>query len=194
MTNVSVTVWGYGGEIVVDKITKEQFEYWNGRDDLENYCLNPEDCEDLTEEVKFIEDAWHEQDEEGHYWGCNTGCNITIKVNGAIYYDGDLDDFSEMMLEKNEDVQIYVDDHEYVDEDTLDDGYYFMVLSEEKGTFFDGSIDIDGEFDPMKLQLLFATVLGGEFLHDVLYDGDSIDNNHGGDTNGKSFRAEVFEV
>lgn len=193
MNKVNVTVWGYGGEIVVDKITEEQFDYWNENDDLQHYCLSPDEY-DVPEEANFVEESWWEKDSEGHYWGCTTGCQITIDVNGEQFFDGYLTDFSDMVMEKNEEAMVYVDDHVLIDEDTLGDGYYFMVLSEEKGTFFNGSIEIDEEFDPAKLEFLFATVLGGEFLHDVSYDGESIDNSNGGDTNGKSFRAEVFEV
>jgi hypothetical protein len=60
-----------------------------------------------------------------------------------------------------------------------------LVSSNEKGTFFEGEIELRAPFDIEKLELYYDEVDGEEIVNGVYYDGEEIDNN-GGSTDGKS--------
>jgi hypothetical protein len=61
----------------------------------------------------------------------------------------------------------------------------FIGSSNEKGTFFEGEIELRAPFDIEKLELYYDEVDGEELVNCVYYDGEEIDNN-GGSTDGKS--------
>jgi hypothetical protein len=61
----------------------------------------------------------------------------------------------------------------------------FFGVSNEKGTFFEGEIELKQPFDISKLELGYDEIDGNDIINSVRYDGEQIDN-WGGDTNGKS--------
>jgi hypothetical protein len=61
----------------------------------------------------------------------------------------------------------------------------FLGSSNEKGTFFEGEIELKEPFDITKLCLGYDEVDGEELINTVTYDDEDIDNN-GGNTDGKS--------
>ena len=61
----------------------------------------------------------------------------------------------------------------------------FIGSSNEKGTFFEGEIELRAPFDIERLELYYDEVDGEEIINSVMYDGEEIDNN-GGSTDGKS--------
>ena len=72
-----------------------------------------------------------------------------------------------------------------------------VCCSQEKGNFFSGEIEIDGDFDPAKLRIVMHEDVGledcylyGNLIGEITYDGEEIDN-WGGDTTGKSFDIKV---
>jgi hypothetical protein len=61
----------------------------------------------------------------------------------------------------------------------------FVGVSSEKGTFFEGDIELTAPFDIAKLKLGYDEIDGEPIINSVLYDGADIDN-WGGSTDGKS--------
>jgi hypothetical protein len=61
----------------------------------------------------------------------------------------------------------------------------FIGISSEKGTFFEGDINLTQPFDSSKLCISYDEIDGNEIVSMISYDGEDIDNNGGG-TNGKS--------
>jgi hypothetical protein len=61
----------------------------------------------------------------------------------------------------------------------------FVGSSNEKGTFFEGEIELTQPFDITKLTLCYDEIDGEELVNGVTYDGEDIDN-FGGSTDGKS--------
>ena len=59
------------------------------------------------------------------------------------------------------------------------------MASNEKGTFFEGEIELKLPFDIQLLELHYDEVDGEEIVNRVVYDGEEIDN-WGGSTDGKS--------
>jgi hypothetical protein len=60
----------------------------------------------------------------------------------------------------------------------------FFGVSSEKGTFFEGEIELKTPFDISKLELGYDEIDGCDIINSVKYDGEQIDN-WGCDTNGK---------
>ena len=61
----------------------------------------------------------------------------------------------------------------------------FIGSSNEKGTFFEGEIELTAPFDIELLELHYDEIDGEEIVNSVVYDGVDIDN-WGGSTDGKS--------
>jgi len=65
--NYTITLWGYGGEVAVAKINKEQFDYWkpkideNGDSDLVEHCVDWDNEIEVPKEARICENgAWYE--------------------------------------------------------------------------------------------------------------------------------------
>ena len=70
----------------------------------------------------------------------------------------------------------------------------FQFHSAEKGTFFEAYLETPGLFDEKKLKVIVDEDAGGnDLVWGFTYDGQEIDNDGGGDTNGKGYYAWVWE-
>jgi hypothetical protein len=69
----------------------------------------------------------------------------------------------------------------------------FVGSSNEKGTFFEGEIELTAPFDITKLELHYEEVDGEEIVNSVYYDGEEIEN-YGGSTDGKSSDMTMVRV
>lgn len=66
--------------------------------------------------------------------------------------------------------------------------------SSEKGEFFEAYIELPGLFDFTKLQFIAGEDASGtDQLFGIMYDGEEIDNEGGGDTNHKGYYASVWK-
>jgi hypothetical protein len=61
----------------------------------------------------------------------------------------------------------------------------FVATSSEKGTFFEGDLELKAPFNPGKIILSYDDINSNEIITKVIYNGEDVDNS-GGDTNGKS--------
>jgi hypothetical protein len=184
----TISINGYGGEVVLGKITKEAYEYWSKRDD-DDEALNShlfwdpyeeEDGNEITddEDPRFL-GQWWEIDDIEHTNGANVNeCTVFVEdENGNEIYESD---------------EIKLENTTYSDPEDQEAGYYFKGWSAEKGNFFHAEIETD-VFDHNKLKF-FATDIDGDTIIDhVEYDGEHLDNE-GGDTRGKSQGWEFYEI
>lgn len=173
----SINISGYGSEITIGSVTEEEKAILsNTEKDLQELVF--EDLEEVC--------GWSEIDDQFHCFGATTPFTITIEdENGnELYnldeeniYDYDTDEFSLV-------------ENEYPEIDATKD--LLICYSGEKGSFFLGYVELEGEFDITKLKIVFSDVEVGDFFYfgdiisNVLYDGEELDN-WGGDTSGKSF-------
>ena len=188
MATFTISINGYGGEVVLGKITKEAYEYWSTRED-DDEALNShlfwdpyeeEDGNDVTddEDPRFL-GQWWEIDDIEHTNGANVNeCTVYVEdENGNEIYETD---------------EINLENTTYSDPDDQEPGYYFKGWSAEKGNFFHAEFEADS-FDYNKLKF-FATDIDGDTIIDhVEYDGEQLDNE-GGDTRGKSQGWEFYEI
>lgn len=177
MKKYEISITGYGSELTIGSVTKEQKEILSNEDKDIHEIVN-EDLDDFG--------GWNEIDDQFHCFGVSSPFTITIsdEDGNELYnipeenvYDYDADDFS---LIENEYPEI---------DDTKD---LLVCYTSEKGSFFLGYVELEGDFDITKLKIVFSDIEIGDFFYfgdimsNVLYDGEEIDN-WGGDTSGKSF-------
>lgn len=173
----TINISGYGSEITIGSVTEEEKAILsNPEKDLQELVF--EDLEEVC--------GWSEIDDQFHCFGATSPFTITIEdengnelynLNEENIYDYDTDEFSLV-------------ENEYPEIDATQD--LLICYSGEKGSFFLGYVELEGEFDITKLKIVFSDVEVGDFFYfgdiisNVLYDGEELDN-WGGDTSGKSF-------
>ena len=181
MKKYTVSINGYGSEITIGSVTAE-----------EKAILLNED-KDLVEIVQEDLDeygAYCEIDDQYHRWGATDHFTITIEdedgntvfeVNDEDIHDHDTKDFE--LVE-------YIDIYSQINQD-LD---LLITVAGEKGSFFLGNFETDGDFELSKLKITIDSDIEagkwsfGSIVSGVFYDGEEVDN-YGGDTSGKSFDA-----
>jgi len=173
----SIRISGYGSEITIGTVSDEEKAILsNSEKDLQELVF--EDLEEVC--------GWSEIDDQFHCFGATTPFTITIedeegkelyKIDEENIYEYDTEEFSLV-------------ENEYPEIDATQD--LLICYSGEKGSFFLGYVELEGEFDITKLKIVFSDVEVGDFFYfgdiisNVLYDGEELDN-WGGDTSGKSF-------
>jgi hypothetical protein len=181
-----VSMWGYGGERVMGTTTQEVWDYCNNNQvDLSDIAWNYDACEDMDLDedlLPFPPGSWYECDNMAHVSGVSRDAG-TLQI---------LDENDETVFEKSiEDCNGSEDSPEWCCDDEVWIGsrkkgeIVFVGSSNEKGTFFEGEIELTAPFDITKLELHYDEVDGEEIVTSVYYDGEEIDNN-GGSTDGKS--------
>lgn len=183
-----ISLWGYGGEKVMGTVDSKVWDYcMENQVDLQEIAWSDEDTvqDDMgldLDELPFYPGQWYECDNMAH-------------VNGVSRNAGHiqiLDEKDETVFEKSlEDCNGCDDSPGWCCNDEVWIGsrkkgeVVFIGSSNEKGTFFEGEIELREPFDIEKLELHYDEVDGEEIVNCVYYDGEEIDNN-GGCTDGKS--------
>lgn len=189
-----IRLWGYGGEYVMGEVDRKVYDYFKARRlDVSEYAWDSDyaDKENISEDMQpFYPGSWHDCDGMGHCWGVDRSAG-TIQVddeNGDTVYEKSLDDVSGMGVDE-ENPEASEPEWSCGEEIWIDmkpaGSVVFFGVSSEKGTFFEGDIELKAPFNPGKLSLNYDEVDGNEIITGVTYDGESIDN-WGGDTSGKS--------
>ena len=203
---------GYGSEQYIAKITKEQCDYWakikeryydyesdtedeEANDIWESLSYDHYDHPDIPDYAKFNEESVHEW---GwcvlQHWGAFlsssslyvyevTGPEWTSKSIGEdIEYDLSDDKFNPLEDHPFGETEWGENDETY----PLDmDSPVIYWVHTEKGTFIEGTVETDRDFDPKKLQFVIEDIDGEYKISAIKYDGQEVDN-YGGDTRSKS--------
>lgn len=183
----TVQLWGYGGEHVMGTVTREIYDYFKKRRlNVNDFAWGYDYAEEnnIPEEMwPFTPGSWYECDDMGHVSGVDRSSG-TLQVcdeNGNVVYEKSLEDI-DGCSEDNPDFSC--GDEVWID--SKDPGtVVFIGVSNEKGTFFEGEIELTQPFDISNLCLCYDEIDGNEVISVVTYDDEDIDNNGGG-TNGKS--------
>ena len=185
---------GYGGEIALGRITKEQYEFWRDREDLEEFTGDWDDEMDIPEEMKmFSSGNWYECDDLVHENGCefSNACWVTV-------YDKDNNEVFQCPLDYGalEDKGVFVDgiaNDEYRVQWDSDSKHYFLGQNFEKGTFQTFEVE-DYKFDPRKLNFRINDIEGWCLVTGVSYMSEELDDTGGYSTTGKSCDFRVYSV
>jgi hypothetical protein len=138
---------------------------------------------------------WYEHDDRGHECGVSRDLaqleiiemdSIGWEANELdnIYY-GNLREFIEDHNEEGTMVQ---------EEEIMPRSKEYTLTSvhTEKGTFYEGTIDIKGKFDPSKVVFDICEINDDVLVTGIYYDGEYIDNQ-GGSTDGKALDSDIIE-
>lgn len=179
-----ITLWGYGGEYVMGTVDRKIYDYFKHRRlDLSDFAWD----HDYAEENNIPEDmwpfppgSWYECDDMGHVHGVD-------RNSGTLQIE---DEAGETIIERSLesidgcDIGSSCGDEVWIDEKPAGT-VVFVGTSGEKGTFFEGEIELKQPFDQEKLVICYDDIDGSEVVSSVEYDGEEIEN-WGANTNGKS--------
>lgn len=186
---------GYGGEFVLGSITKEQYEFWKDRDDLDDFAYDWDGEMDIPEAMKIFNPGdWHECDNLEHISGCEFS-----ELCSVVVYDKEGNEVwsSPLSVSALEDRGVGVDgmnrDEFYVEHDSTEE-YFFAGQNFEKGTFQTYEIETYGKFDPAKLNFSTNDVNGWEFVDGVSYESIELDDTSGYSTTGKGSEYKVHKI
>lgn len=193
--NITISLSGYGGEIVMGTVDPAVARYWQARDDFEEYatCWDTEDgpFADVPEEFRFIRDgSWYECDDLAHSCGVemSAGCwlNITDDLSGetllAIELDPEILDAAGIGVEEFESVEV----------ETRSDRAVFVGQNFEKGLFFQTEVEITEPFNSAELKFGYSTYDGWRVCNGVSYRDEELDGQDAYSTTGKSSSYELY--
>lgn len=181
-----IQMWGYGGEKVMGTADPKVWDYCMANQvDLQDIAWDSDAAEEMgldEELLPFPPGSWYECDDMAHISGVSRDAG-TIQI---------CDENDETVFEKSlDDCDGCEDSPQWCCNDEVWVGMrkkgevVFIGSSNEKGTFFEGEIELKAPFDIEKLELYYDEVDGEEIVNSVYYDGEEIDN-WGGSTDGKS--------
>jgi hypothetical protein len=179
-----ITMWGYGGEYVMGTVDRKIYDYFKHRRlDLSEFAWDYDYAEEnnIPEELwPFSPGSWYECDDMGHVHGVDRNSG-TLQIE-----DEHGNTIIERSLESLDGCDIGLSGGDEVWVDSKDPGtVVFVGSSGEKGTFFEGEINLTAPFDQEKLIICYDDFDGNDIVCSVEYDGEEIEN-WGANTNGKS--------
>lgn len=190
--NVTLTIQGYGGEIVMGRITTQQYEFWRDRDDLSDYAWDWEDEVVVPEEMKmFPPGDWADHDDICHECGCELSDSNRVIVQDQdsqdIIWQSDLGPITLMQ----QGVTV-VELGEVSVENQPQGTAGFTGQSIEKGTFLEATFEIRQPFDPSQLLISYHIWDDWCLISGVTYRGEELDGLDGYSTTGKSSEFRVW--
>jgi len=191
-----VMLSGYGGEIVLGSVPREQYQYFRDNEiDIEEYAWDCDNEQEVPEEMQpFTPGEWHDCDDVAHESGCELSEYNYITVtdeNGKDHWQCKLG-YSELT-----DAGVEVDETEESvcsDRSDRENTVGFIGQSVEKGVFFEGELNLTAPFDPAKLAINYSDIEGWSIITGVTYDGEDIEGYDGYDTRGKSSEFKFYDT
>ena len=179
-----ITMWGYGGEYVMGTVDRKIYDYFKHRRlDLSDFAWDSDYAEEnnIPEEMwPFPPGSWYECDDMGHVHGVDRDSG-TLQIEdetGETIIERSLEDLDGCDIGLSCGDEVWVDSKE-------PGTVVFVGTSGEKGTFFEGEINLKQPFDQEKLIICYDDFDGSDVVCSVEYDGEDIEN-WGANTNGKS--------
>lgn len=193
--DITISLSGYGGEIVMGRITEQQYDFWRDRDDLSDFVYDWDGEIDVPADMRFVTDgAWHDVDDICHESGCEASDCSSI----SVYDEHECKDIweSNLDIQNLESKGVNVDNHWHCcpSEDQDIGTCVFLGQSFEKGTFFSGTIRITEPFDHRKLSISWNDCDGWRLISSVEYDGEEVEGYDAYSTTGKGMEFRVFCV
>jgi hypothetical protein len=182
----NIYIGGYGGEAYAGTVDRATYDYFKEKKiDIEQYANDwndlfgdvprelmpfspgsPYDCDNLFHasgaELSNLNEILINDEHGNQHWACAAGLNELedAGVNVNKWTGCDFDDLPE-------------------------DTVVHWGGQGEKGTFFDGEIELTQPFDPKKLTISYENCNGWWIINNIEYDGVEIDGTGGYSTTGK---------
>ena len=185
-----ISMWGYGGEKVMGTVDPKVWDYClKHRIDIVDLAWG--DYDEFTEErgldpdmLPFTPGSWYECDNMGHISGVSRSAG-TLQIedeNGNTVFEKSFDDITGGGIDGEP--EWCCNDEIWIGSRSKGE-VVFVGSSNEKGTFFEGEINLKAPFNIEKLELHYEEIDGEEIINGAYYDGEEICND-GGCTDGKS--------
>jgi hypothetical protein len=182
----NIYIGGYGGEAYAGKVDRATYEYFKEKKiDIEEYANDWDNMfGDVPGELQpFSPGSPYECDGLFHASGAELTNLNEIVINNE---NGDQHWTCAAGLNELEDEGVDVNEWGGCDFDDLpEDTIVHWGGQGEKGTFFDGEIELTQPFDPKKLTVNYENCDGWWIINNIEYDGVEIDGHGGYSTTGK---------
>lgn len=182
----TIYIGGYGGEAYAGKVDKATYDYFKEHKiDIEEYANNWDDnFDNIPRELQpFSPGSPYDCDGLFHASGAELSNLNEIVINDE---NGNQHWTCAAGLNELEDEGVTVNEWGGCDFDDLpEDTIVHWGGQGEKGTFFDGEIELTQPFDPKKLTVNYENCDGWWIINNVEYDGVEIDGSGGYSTTGK---------
>ena len=179
----NVSMWGYGGEVVMGTISREIYDYFkDNKLSVSDFAWDS----DYAEAKEIPEDMWPFT--PGSWYDCDDLCHTNGVSKNAGHIQVDDENSNEILNRELDsidgtDIQLSINDEYWPG--SIGDGVVFIGRSNEKGTFFDAELPLTLPFDQEKLTLVYDEVENEDIVYQVKYEDLDLDNN-GANTDGKS--------
>lgn len=194
----TIQMWGYGGEKVMGRVDPKAWDYCvKNRIDLVDMAWG--DYDEFIEEqgldidlLPFTPGSWYECDSMAHVHGVsrNAGTVQITDENGATVFEKSFDDIVGGGCDGEP--EWCCNDEVWIGQAKKGE-VVFIGSSNEKGTFFEGNIELKAPFDIEKLVLNYDEVDGEDIINSVYYNDEEIEN-YGGSTDGKSSDMDMVRL
>lgn len=182
----TIYIGGYGGEAYAGKVDRATYEYFKEKQiDIEEYATDYDDMfGDVPRELQpYSPGSPYDCDGLFHASGAELSNLNEIQVNDET---GNEHWTCAAGLNELEDAGVTVNEWGGCDFDDLpEDTIVHWGGQGEKGTFFDGEIELTQPFDPKKLTVNYENCDGWWIINNVEYNGVEIDGSGGYSTTGK---------
>jgi hypothetical protein len=192
----TIQMWGYGGERVMGTVDRKIYDYFRHRRlNLSDFAWSSDYAEEnnIPEDMwPFEPGSWYECDNMGHVSGVSRDSG-TLQIddeNGNTVFEKHFDAIGGGGCDGEPD---WCCNDEVWIGSRKEGEVVFYGSSNEKGTFFEGEINLTSPFEIEKLELYYDEIDGEEIINCVYYDGEEVENNGGG-TSGKSSDFGFFLV
>jgi hypothetical protein len=179
----NVSMWGYGGEVVMGTISREIYDYFkDNKLSVSDFAWDY----DYAEAKGIPEDMWPFT--PGSWYDCDDLCHTNGVSRNAGHIQVDDENGNEILNRELDsidgtDIQLSINDEYWPG--SVGDGVVFIGRSNEKGTFFEAELALTAPFDQEKLTIVYDEIENEDIVYQVMYDGEDLDNN-GSSTDGKS--------
>jgi hypothetical protein len=184
--DITIATWGYGGEIVMGRITAQQYNFWQGREDFSDYVWDwdYEVPDHAPPGVDFIDQgSWYDCDDIAHEnsveMSDSCGITVTDNITGEVIWE------SRLGVGTLQDHGAEVEWTSCIERADFPGEYLFIGQSIEKGQFWDGTVRITQPFDPSRLSFRVVEVDGWSLFGGLTYDGQDPEDLGNYDTTGK---------
>jgi hypothetical protein len=168
-----ISIYGYGGEYVMGRVDRKVFDYFrNNRINFSEWAWGDSDVEVPDELVPFDQGCWYDCDGLVHESGADMDSS-TVEISDEN--NETVAKFDSNMIDEEGGWRDGSGEEEYIHNNVTEDHAVFFGVSNEKGTFFEGEIELTQPFDIKKLCIITSDIDGAEIISGVMYDDEDIE-------------------
>lgn len=185
---MKIAVSGYGGEVTLGSITKEQHVYWALQDDASEdincmlFGFDDEMSEQHPEELLLPQ--FYEIDDIAHANGASfDSAYVTVENDdGEELWSG----YLTALADSPDGEKLIAKEEEYYFSES-NEKYGIYAYTSEKGTFAEIEVKNVNEFDPSRLRVYISDIEGDRIVDSIEYEDAECEDLGNYDTVGKGY-------